>query len=82
MPQHDGHQPLLEPAVLLSENCPECIGTGQIQNGPRAGGACDHCDGAGRQVREVPLSEVWTMMQTAHARVVAPPPSELRRQVT
>lgn len=81
MPQHEGHPPLLEAAVLLSENCLLCKGTGRIQPGqPLEGAVCHECDGAGRQVREVPLSELWPMAQQAHARVVAPPPSALREQ--
>lgn len=68
-------QPLLEPAVLVSENCPDCHGTGEREGE----GACGRCDGDGRELHEVPLSEFHTMMQDAQRRVTAPPPSVLRQ---
>lgn len=70
----DGHQPLLEPALIVSENCPECRGTGVLPGDL----VCDTCGGTARLVHEVPMSEAWEMMQSAHARAVAPPPSILR----
>lgn len=69
------HQPLLEPAVLVSENCSECRGTGVVGE-PEV--ECAACEGAARVVNEVPMSEAWEMMRSAHARLVAPPPSALR----
>lgn len=95
--QTDGHAPLLEPALLVSENCPECRGTGYkvvLGNGdtvspwlsadalsldaPRKTTPCDRCEGAGREVREVPLSEVARMLHGAMQRYAPPSPSELR----
>jgi DnaJ-class molecular chaperone len=74
-------EPLREPAVLLSENCPECRGTGQMYEPHRNSWPCGRCDGAGREVREVPLSEVWEMAQASHAAVIAPPPSMTREEM-
>lgn len=98
--QHEGHAPLLEPAVLVSENCPDCRGTGfkvvtglaaetpwakqdrDAQDVPRSTTPCGRCEGAGREVREVPLSELMQLLSQSQeqarqaARVASP--SELR----
>lgn len=72
-------QPQPEPHLLVSDNCPECGGYGQRQNGP-AKIDCEECEGSGRTLTSMPLSMVWEMAQGAHARVTAPPPSALREQ--
>ncbi len=67
-------QPLLEPCLLISDNCRACRGTAELPNGA----PCEDCNGSGREVREMPLSAAWELAQGAHARLVAPPPSALR----
>jgi hypothetical protein len=101
--QVDGHAPLLEAAVLVSQNCEPCRGTGYrvrstrpVASGHDPIGApwdgrdaatpdvptntvpCEDCEGAGRQVHEVPLSELAQMLQQAATGPRAPSPSELR----
>jgi DnaJ-class molecular chaperone len=69
-------EPLLEPAVLVSTNCPECSGTGSRPDGI----PCPPCEATGRVVEEQPASIAYGMLRDAHARAVAPPPSMLREQ--
>lgn len=96
--QVDGHAPLLEPAVLVSENCPDCRGTGfrvvvrgstpselpwagrdpLKQDMPKNTVPCEHCEGQGRQLREVPVSELAQLMNVSTQRPRSPSPSELR----
>lgn len=71
-------QPLLQPAILVSENCPECQGTGEDRKSPVPHHPCDRCEGSGREVREVPMSEAFEMLREQHLRITEPPPSELR----
>lgn len=77
-PPLEGHQPLLEPAVLVTENCDDCRGTGLEDR--LDGGPCGKCEGSGRLVSEVPMSIAYRMMADHSERATAPPPSELRRQ--
>jgi DnaJ-class molecular chaperone len=74
-PETGGHQPLMEPAVLVTENCPDCRGTGVGADEP-----CPMCEGSGRVVSEVPMSVAYAQMQACAARATAPPPSMLRQQ--
>lgn len=71
-------EPLREPAILVSENCPECSGTGE-----RSGGIpCPDCDASGRLINEVPASIAFGMLRDHNARATAPPPSVLRDQAS
>jgi hypothetical protein len=94
--QVDGHAPLLEPAVLVSENCEPCRGTGYrvvrtggsdapwegqdltVPDVPNNTVPCEDCDSAGRQVREVPLSEFVQLAAQIGVGPRVPSPSELR----
>lgn len=99
--QHEGMAPLLEPAVLVADNCERCRGTafvvkvgapdGLVSQEPWAGRdplasdvpkntePCPDCNGQGRTLREVPLSEFVQMAGAVMQRFQAPSPSELRR---
>lgn len=74
------HQPLAEAAVLVSENCPECRGTGVRDAAQAPDHPCELCEGSGRVVSEVPMSVAFAQMQAASALATAPPPSALREQ--
>ena len=94
--QAEGHAPLLEAAVLVSENCPSCRGTGYrvLRTGghdapwsgrdplasdvPKNTGPCADCEGSGRTVREVPVSEFAQLAQQSLRPPRVPSPSELR----
>jgi DnaJ-class molecular chaperone len=94
--ESEGHAPLLEAAVLVSENCPDCRGTGyRVKQGevdvppwdgrdpsvpdvPNRTVECSRCEGAGREVREVPLTELRQMLQGAAAGFAPLAPSEMR----
>jgi DnaJ-class molecular chaperone len=75
-------QPLLEAAVLVSENCPECRGTGRRHDRGAPDHPCELCEESGRLVSEVPMSVAFAQMQAASAQATAPPPSALREQAT
>lgn len=94
--QVEGLAPLLEPAVLVSQNCPECRGTGfrvvkgaateapwlrasaDVMDVPRRTVRCERCEGGGREVSEVPISEFVQLLQRSR-EAHSPSPSELRR---
>jgi hypothetical protein len=65
--------PLSEPAVLVSQNCERCGGTG----GSTALG-CSRCDGSGRVVSEVPLSEFLQLLGQRQQATFAVSVSQLR----
>jgi hypothetical protein len=75
-------EPLLEPALLVSDNCTACHGTGDGTGETEGGRAalCTHCEGSGREVREMPVSAAFEMARQSYERLTAPPPSAVREQ--
>jgi DnaJ-class molecular chaperone len=65
--------------VLVSENCTACKGTGTLER-KESRSTCGDCDGSGRRISEMPVSEVYELARRRAERLVAPPPSAAREE--
>lgn len=67
--------PLLEPGLLVTDNCTACRGTGRLADEETV---CGDCGGSGREVTEMPLAQAFERAQAQAQALVAPTPTMAR----